>query len=89
MLVSIKNLALIQFVPSEAPPRLHMFKAFHESVEILGAAAAGCELFEPLAEHGVEGFMLGFGQQARLLNQLLIRTQGNVFHTKSVYTIFV
>jgi hypothetical protein len=30
-----------------------------------------------------------FGQQARLLNQLLICTEGNVFHTKTVYTIFV
>jgi hypothetical protein len=25
--------------------------------------------------------MLRFGQQARLLNQLLIGTEGNVFHT--------
>jgi hypothetical protein len=33
--------------------------------------------------------MLGFGQQARLLNQLLICTQGNVLHTDSVYTTFV
>jgi hypothetical protein len=31
--------------------------------------------------------MLRFGQQARLLNQLLICTEGNVLHTKVVYTI--
>jgi hypothetical protein len=33
--------------------------------------------------------MLRFGQEPRLLNQLLIGTEGNVFHTKIVYTIFV
>jgi hypothetical protein len=33
--------------------------------------------------------MLRFGQQARLLNQLLICAEGNVFHTETVYAIFV
>jgi hypothetical protein len=33
--------------------------------------------------------MLGFGQQARLLDQSLICTEGDVFHTEPVYTIFV
>jgi len=34
--------------------------------------------------------MLRFGQQARLLNQLLIGTEGVMFfHTKAVYTMFV
>jgi hypothetical protein len=33
--------------------------------------------------------MLRLGQQARLLNQLLICTEGNVFHTKTVCTSFV
>jgi len=32
------------------------------------------ELFQPLAEHGVQRLMPGFGQQARLLDQLFIRT---------------
>src|SRR5271169_183428 len=89
MFVSRKNLALIRLVPAEASPRLYMLQALHQSVELLYAAASCCKLFQPFAEHRVERFMLGFGQQARLLNQLLIRTQGNVFHTKSVYTIFV
>jgi len=28
----------------------------------------------------------GFSQQARLLDQLFIRTEGDVFHTETVYT---
>jgi hypothetical protein len=30
--------------------------------------------------------MAGFGQQASLLDQLFIGTQGDVFHTEIVYT---
>ena len=89
MFVSRKNLSFIHLVPTEAPPRLYMPQPFHQSVELLRAAASCCELFQPFPEHGIERLMLRFGQQACLLNQSLIRTEGNVFHTTTVYTSFV
>src|SRR5580692_10332047 len=89
MLVSRKNLPFIHLVPTEAPPRLYMLQSLHQSVELLRAAASRCKLFQPFAEHSIERLMLRFGQKARLLNQLLICTERNVFHTKAVYTIFV
>src|SRR3984957_15041727 len=89
MFVSRKNLPFIHLVPTEAPPRLYMLQSLHQSVELLRAAASRCKLFQPFAEHSIERLMLRFGQKARLLNQLLICTERNVFHTKAVYTIFV
>jgi hypothetical protein len=81
MPISRKNLPFIQFVATR--------QSLHQSVELLGAAALRGKLFQPFAEHGVEGFVLGFGQQARLPNQLLIGAKGNVFHTEAVHTILV
>src|ERR1700730_14770342 len=89
MFVSRKNLPFIHLVPAEAPPRLHMLQSFHEGVELLRAATSCCKLFQPFAEHSIERLMLRFGQQARLFNQLLICTEGNVFRTETVFTIFV
>ncbi len=89
MFVSRKNLSFIHFVPTEAPPRLYMLQSLHQSVELLRATALCCKLFQPYAEHSIKRLMLRFGQQARLLNQLLICAEGNVFHTTTVYTIFV
>src|SRR5438132_4840297 len=89
MFVSRQNLPFIHLVPTEAPPRLYMLQSLHQSVELLRATASCCELLQPFAEHSIERLMLRFGQQARLLNQLLICTEGNVFHTKTVYTSFV
>ena len=89
MFVSRKNLPFIHLVPTEATPGLYMFQSLHQSVELLRAAASCCELLQPFAEQSIERLVLRFGQQARLLNQLLICTEGNVFHTKTVYTIFV
>lgn len=89
MFVSRKNLPFIQLVPTEAPSRLYMLQSLHQGVELLRAAASCCELFQPFAEHSIERLMLRLGQQTRLLNQLLIRTEGYVLHTKTVYTVFV
>ena|SRR5438445_4784042 len=89
MFVSRKNLPFIHLVPAEAPARLYMLQSLHQSVELLRAAASCCKLFQPFAEHGIERLTLRFGQQARLLNQLVIGTEGNVFHTRTVHTIFV
>src|ERR1700732_3390196 len=87
MFVSRKYLPFIHLVPAEAPPRLYMLQSLHQSVELLCAAASCCKLFQPFAEHSIERLMLRFGQQARLLHQLLICTEGNVLHAKVVYTI--
>src|SRR6202041_224183 len=89
MFVSRKYLPFIHLAPAEAPPRLHMLQSLHQSVELLRAAASCCKLFQPFAEHSIKRLMLRFGQQACLLNQLLICTEGYVFHTTTVYTIFV
>src|ERR1700719_2620644 len=89
MCVSRKTLPFIHLVPAEAPPRLHMLQSLHQGVELLRAATSCCKLFQPFAEHSIERLMLRFGQQARLLDQLFIGTEGDVFHTKAVYTIFV
>ena len=89
MFVSRKNLPLIHLVPAEASPRLDMLQAFHSRVELLRAPALGCKLFQPFAKHGIERLMPGFGQQTRLLNQLLICAESNVFHTTTVCTTLV
>ena len=89
MFVSRKNLPFIHLIPTEPPARLYMLQSLHQSVELLRAAASCCKLFQPFAEHSIERLMLRFGQQARLLDQLFIGTEGDVFHTKAVYTFFV
>ncbi len=89
MFVSRKNLPFIHLVPTEAPSRLYMLQSLHQSVELLRATTLCCKLFKPFAEHGIKRLVLRFGQQARLLDQLLIGTKGNVFHTEVVYTIVV
>jgi len=66
-----------------------MLQAFHQSVELLRAAASRRKLFQPLAEYRVERLMLGFGQQAGPLDQLFIRIEGDLFHTQVVCTNFV
>src|SRR5208282_4554954 len=76
MFVSRKNLPFIHFIPTEVPPCLYMLQSLHQSVELLRAAVSCGKLFQPFAEHSIERLMLRFGQQARLLNQLLICTEG-------------
>src|SRR5262252_1374861 len=66
--VSRKNLALIHLVPGEAPSRFHMLQTFHQSVELLHPTGLRSELFQPLAEHGIQRLMPRFGQQPRLLD---------------------
>src|SRR5258708_3341214 len=81
-----KYLPLIHFVPPEALPSLDMFEAFHKCVELLCAAALCHKSFEPFTEQLVQRFVLGFGQQARPLNQLFIGPYGYILHAKIVYT---
>src|SRR4030095_12180692 len=81
MFVSRKNLPLIHLFPAEASPRLHMLQALHQCIEFLRTAALCRKLFQPFGEYSIERLMLGFGEQARLFNQLLICTERNVLHT--------
>jgi hypothetical protein len=46
-------------------------------------------LLKPFPESRVQGLVLGAGNQARLLDQTFVRAQGYIFHTITVYTIFV
>jgi len=89
MFASRKNLPFIHLVPTESPPRLYMLQSLHQSVELPCAAASCRKLFQPFPEHSIKGLMLRFGQKARLPNQLLSCTEGNILHTKAVCTIFV
>jgi hypothetical protein len=55
-----------------------MLEPLHQSVELPRAAALCCKLLQPFAEHGIYRLMPGFGQQARLLDQLFVCTERNV-----------
>ena len=66
-----------------------MMQAPHERVELLHTAALGSEAPQPFAERGVEGGVLRFGDEARLLNEVLIGAESDVFHTRIVYTRMV
>src|ERR1700691_3673615 len=71
MFVSRKNLPLIHLAPAKTPPRLYIIQALHQGMELLRASASRCKLCQPFAAHRIKRLMLGFGQQACLLNQLL------------------
>lgn len=68
MLVSRKNLALIHFVAREAPSGLDVGHAAHQSIKGCAAAGLGSILGEPLAESGIQSFMLRSCHQSGLLD---------------------
>jgi len=67
----------------------YVAQALHQGAELIGSARLRGVLLEPFAEGGVKRLVLGAGHQARLLDQVLIRAQGYIFHTIPVYTKFV
>src|ERR1700678_4257715 len=85
MLVSRKTLSLIQFVASVLAVYRKVFHALHELIELAGTARTAGELFQPLAERRIQGGMLLSRGLAGLLDQVLIRAQGNVLHENSVH----
>lgn len=87
--MSRKNLALIELIPRVVSAGIDAAKIFHKRVEALGVSFAGGKLRQPLAESGVEGGSLRLCDGARLLDEVLVRAEGEVFHTKLVYTSFV
>ena len=58
----------------------------HYAVECSKIPGLLCILFKPLPEGCVEGRILLLGRFSGLINQVLVSTQCNVFHTKLVYT---
>jgi hypothetical protein len=58
MLVSRKNLSLIELVPAEAATRIDVVELAHERIEAACVGLALGKLLKPLAEGGVEGAAL-------------------------------
>src|SRR5271165_2954592 len=86
MLVSRKNLSLIHFVPAEAAASGDVAKSSHEGVYFLPIARLGSELQQPFSKCRVERPPLGTGHLTGLFNEVFVGTEGDVLHTKSVYT---
>jgi len=89
MLVSRKNLSLIHFVAGKSAPGPDMSKALHQRVVLLVAPGLGGELLEPFAKSAIQRLTPSASDGAGPFDQILVRAQGNVLHTISVYTIFV
>jgi hypothetical protein len=88
--VSRKNLSFIHFIARIRPSRANGApESLHQGIVFLGLACLSGELDEPFAERLIEGALLCAGELARLLDKLFISTERNIFHTKTVYTIFV
>jgi hypothetical protein len=66
-----------------------VLQAPHQRIETLGVSCALSKLRKPLAECLVQRSALASGDQARPLDQVLVGAQGDILHTKTVYTILV
>src|SRR5579862_9350837 len=87
--VSRKNLPLIHFVSGVWSGRLDVPQALHKRRNGSTAADLRRILFQPLAECGVQSRAARLCDQSRLLDQVFVGTERDVFHTKLVYTILV
>src|SRR6266849_764870 len=84
--VSRKNLALIPLVSREGSACADVAETFHQRVHFLRASVHGGVLHQPFAKCSVEGLALGTGNQPSLFDEILIGAQGDIFHTRTVYT---
>ncbi len=66
-----------------------MLEILHQRIECLCVGFAGCELSKPFAEGLIEGPSLCASNSPRLLDKIFFGAQGDVFHTRTVYTILV
>lgn len=64
-------------------------QAPHQGIYLLAIAGASGELQQPFPEGSIERFPLRAGYLPRLLNEVFIGAQSNVFHTIPVYTMSV
>jgi hypothetical protein len=89
MFVSRKYLALIHFVAREVPAGLDIPESAHQSIECGTAASTGSVHLEPFPKCSIQSLALRLGHKPGLIDQRFVGTEGNVLHTKKVYTIFV
>ncbi len=71
------------------PAGIHRSQLSHQRIEALHVAIARYVMFQPLSECCVEGATLPLRNGTSLFDQIFIRAQCDVLHTKIVYTIFV
>jgi hypothetical protein len=64
-------------------------EAAHKCVHSRSTPSLRRVLLEPLAEGGVQCFVLSSGYQSSLLDQTLISAQSDIFHPVAVYAISV
>jgi len=89
MFVSRKYLALIHFIARKVAAGLHVTEPAHKSIECRSTASTGSIHLQPFPKSGIQGLALRFSHKPRLLDQGLVGAEGDVFHTSTVYTIFV
>ncbi len=70
-------------------PGADVTEALHQGVHLLCAPRLRCILLQPNPKSRIEGFVLSSGDKPGLLDEVCVRTQSHVFHTKAVYTIIV
>ena len=85
MFVSRKNLALIHFVPGKMTAGLHMPQPLHQGFVFLCASLLCRELQQPFPKCRIQSGVLSSSLVACLLDQVLIRAQGNILHEDSVH----
>ena len=88
MFVSRKNLPLIHFVPAEVATGANVTEALHQSFVGLSFAVLGGELEKPLAEQGIEGFVLRMATE-RACSMRCSSALRVIFFTDIVYTKIV
>jgi hypothetical protein len=60
-------------------------EALHQGVIGLSFAVLTGQLLKPFTEESIEGFVLGFGERASLLDEVFIGRESDVFHGYSVH----
>ena len=89
MFVSKKNLSLIHLVSRKMSACSYMLQPFHERIHLPGVPSLCGKLQKPFPESRVQRSALTSRHNARLFDQVLIRTESDVLHTELVYTKIV
>ena len=89
MFVSRRNLSFIHLAAGKVMASLHIAQSFHQGAQLLGRAGLCGILQQPFTECDTERLMLKARNLTRLLNEILIGAQRDIFHTisVSVYTL--
>ena len=66
-----------------------MPKSAHERAVFLRIAGLGSVGLQPFTKGGIERRVLRSSNEPSTLNQFIVGTQGDILHTKTVYTRFV